>query len=397
MQLLLAGLRFCSVEKMRDTIAGSLSLRNFQSEALSALQKSGDGICVAPTGSGKSLIFEQHAKLSVARTLLISPLVALVRQQTLKFLKIGVKTYSFHQIQKAGREPGVCLTSPEALFHQGYESGLEKVRNWKPDFIVVDEAHCVWEWGSGFRPSFSFLPRFVSQMGPRNSLWLTATLTREMRENLKRQLAPRPFWELGKFQLPKSLGLRLVKIPLVDGPLALKLWLDKNMGGGIIFVHSRQSTARLALLIQALGRNPICYHAGMSAEERRSIESHLHSGKGDILVATSAFGMGMDFTSLDWVLLWQMPSSVLSFTQMVGRVGRSVKSGTALCFWHDDDFRLLEWLTHLPNGEGSRRSLQELYEIALSDTCREQILQQYFDVESQPHPCGRCDVCELKL
>jgi ATP-dependent DNA helicase RecQ len=357
----------------------TLELRPFQLQALQALSRPGHLICVAPTGSGKSLIYEKLAKEEGFRTLLVSPLIALASQQNARLKSLGLRTclgagsFSTHgrtETPKPGSD--VWIVSPEIL--TGDRSSL--IRDWNPDFLVVDECHCLWEWGRDFRPAFQRLPDLLERHSFSRSLWLTATLPPRARTELRKRL-PEPLHEIGEFRLPEALELRITRVPWPDRLAFFLRWLEFRSSAGIVFVCSRVECERLARALQAYGRRAIAYHAGLSQEERRAHERAIDQGVPEIVVATSAFGMGMHFEQLRWAVLWQAPWSLLSLAQAIGRVGRGDR-GEALVLWDSEDFRLLEWSTR---GSAERqRQLEETSEFLASKGDPGPILERYFRV-----------------
>ena len=171
-------------------------LRPFQRAALSALAEPGHVICVSRTGSGKSLIYERAARQPGRRTLLVSPLIALAFQQRERLRAAGlrVKMGSGGSAERPESGTQAWIVSPETLRYAAYQSALE---SWKPDFLVVDECHCLWDWGDGFRPDFLALPDLIPRLGIPRSLWLTATLPVDARRELRSRL-PSRVRELGR-------------------------------------------------------------------------------------------------------------------------------------------------------------------------------------------------------
>jgi ATP-dependent DNA helicase RecQ len=371
----------------------SFELRPFQKEALDALKKPGHLICVAPTGSGKSLIYETLARHS--RVLLITPLVALARQQHSRLAQLGIPA-----ALAAGPDPeappetksGAWILSPERLMHP---STRDKAASWKPEYLVVDECHCLWDWGERFRPSFTLIPEFLKTQNISRSIWLSATLPASAREQLRREL-PSPLTEIGDFALPQTLHLSVQRTPWAARADRLLEFVARQTEPGIIFVQTRASAQRLLLLLCGTGKRCAIYHAEMASEERRLIEKRIEERDPEIIIATSAFGMGMDHPHLRWALLWQAPPSILALAQAVGRAGRDpFKKSEAVVFWDEEDFQLLKWMT-----QGSKRRMNELCEVRdflLRDICRRQSLNSYFYSNHIDHfkmaRCGQCDYC----
>lgn len=372
-------------------------LRPFQEDAVRLLRLPMHLICVSPTGSGKSLIYEKTARDVASRTVLVSPLIALARQQAARLRDQG-----FRVRLGAGpdadpppdRGSGIWVVSPEKLLHS--QAANDALKKWKPDFLAVDECHCLWDWGEDFRPAFRAVPGWVGELEIPRSLWLTATLPPNGEQLILGSL-PEPRTRKGTFSLPPALSLDLRRVPLGLRPSRVIAAIRNLAGKGIIFVPTRKLTARVARLLSEAGIRTLIYHAGMSSEERKGVERRLAEPGIHAVIATSAFGMGMDYSFLRWVILWQAPPSILALAQSVGRVGRAGRPGKALVFWDDDDFRLLEWTVR---GSSRRReSLLAIYRYLHSDGCRESSMRSYFETGHPRAPgyadlvCGRCDWC----
>ena len=365
----------------------------FQKLAIDHLSKNGSHvICVAATGSGKSRIYEEIAANSQTRMLLVSPLIALARQQARQLRELGMNTLllagSQDRLQDLSPEISACVVTPERL---GHHASKKILADWRPEFLVIDECHCIWEWGEDFRPSFKKLPGLIPEMKIEKSLWLSATLHREARAALKNEL-PAQVKEVGHFSLPAELFIEVRKTAWPERAENLFRWINHRREVGIIFVSTREATERVAQIARATGRKVAAYHAGLSQDERRNIEAQVSSGTLDVVVSTSAFGMGMNFSHLKWVVLWQSPASLLSLAQEIGRVGRAHQLGHALIYWDYEDFRLHEWTL----GQSVRKmeDLIETKKFLSSQRCRRLALMEYFDTQVTDEPCAlKCDYC----
>ncbi len=361
-------------------------LRPFQQDALRALARDPSHVlCVSPTGSGKSLIFERMAARPGMRTLLVTPLLALARQQVsgLRGLGIEARLGAGPRPEDAPERNGVWILSPERL---ASERNCRILEAWRPGFLVVDECHCIWEWGERFRPAFRMIPELLrdGQCGIRRSLWLTATLPPDARLWL-RSVLPQGLVELGGFELPAGIDLSFHHIPWSDRDHALAAVARRLEGPGIVFVFSRSQAEGVARLLRSQGHRAVAYHAGMSLEEKRAIEVSCSQPEGPrILVGTSALGLGLNLEHLRWVLLRQAPLSLLSLAQSIGRVARG-KGGPwrAIVLWSEDDFQLMDGV--------SSRELSSLAALLGSRECRRVALSRCFGAIASR--CGSCDHC----
>lgn len=369
-----------------------LKLRPFQIQAIRALKPlPAHVLCISPTGSGKSLIYEKMITEVRLKTILVTPLVALARQQKQNLEKLGV-CVSVNQTPTSKTE--AWIVSPESLFFGGTAHGLSHFR---PDLLVVDECHCLWDWGEKFRPEFSRIPELIRGNGIRRSLWLTATLPKPAREALRAEIDG-VLTEIGEFRLPENLDLHVMKVSWAERSAALLRWTKSTRDAGIVFVTTRESSERVARLLNASGRRAIAYHAGMSREERQNLERQIAGEKVEIIVATSAFGMGMHHPFLKWAVLWQAPPSLLALAQTLGRVGRNHHArgnAQALVFWDYEDFKLLEWMVE--NSPRRKSDLTETLYFLKAHDCRRNLLNRYFGSTPQiGNTCDRCDVCDLR-
>lgn len=355
-----------------------MELRDFQKTAVEVLSRSEAHLVqISPTGSGKSLIYEEYLRRNPdSRVLIFTPLVALKRQSQRRIERIDPDR--------------VQILNPESLL---WVRKSDALRKWRPELVVVDEAHCVWEWGASFRPAFRKIPEFLLHLRAAKSLWLTATLPWDARRDLFHSFPQVDWVTQGRFDFPNGLSLNVVRVDWIDRNREFLRRSASWSGAGLVFVMTRAATDRLARWLRAEGKEAYAYHAGLGREEKLAIERRLVSGEPVVVVSTSAFGLGMDFRQLEWVVLWQAPPTLLTFAQMVGRVGRAGRPGQALTFWADEDVELLEWV-----GEPGSRAAEELktmHRFLASGDCRCRYLAEYFDRLGSLPRCafqeGRCD------
>jgi len=338
-------------------------LRPDQIEALSQLKAHDHLIYIAATGSGKSILFQKyiydHPRI---RTLLVSPLNALSRQLAERFLKLGIPV--FQKNTPSNEEAGVWILSPEKL--QGRT--LEAIDSWKPNFLIADEAHCIWEWGREFRPAYRKTLDLISLPSIQKTLWCSATLPKGAQKELLMHLKTSKKSRtkiLGKFELPINIHLRSEKI----SPEIRLNWLRNRLGlyadqSGIVFCNTRSAAESIQKYLKLWGVRSFFYHAGLSTEEKLNLEKRLilqrESQRPMVVVATSAFGMGMDYAFFQFCILFEPPFSILSLVQAIGRIGRSgqgsaVKIARAHVLWHPVDFaRNKAWMDQTEVSEWCR-------------------------------------------
>jgi ATP-dependent DNA helicase RecQ len=324
-------------------------LRPFQKKALQILAASNSAhvVCTAPTGSGKSLIFETLARKKGTTTLILSPLRALIRQQEARLESLGIELMPRPHPVRLGDRARAWITTPESLtsaIRRGYRPGTDTL-------LVIDECHCIEEWGGSFRPAFDELPALARRWRIRRSLWLSATLEPKVRARLEVNL-PQPQHWVGSFGLHPSLELMRFRIPKAGRPQFLRRWLEAHPGPGLVFSFSRRECEELGRLLHGLARSmglkvqTATYHAGLTREERLIIEERAQEGSLHWLSATSAFGMGMNYPHFGWVLLWEPPPSLPTLAQMLGRCGRSLEARPrGALLWDHPELERLDRLT----------------------------------------------------
>lgn len=360
-------------------------LRDFQTRALEILNQEEDShlLCISPTGSGKSRIFQEFCAAPERRTLIISPLVALGRQHQKELKKWGIVTHLGMGSPTSGPpvlesdSPTAWIVSPERLFSERAE---EEIKQWCPNFLVVDECHTLWDWGECFREDFKkILPWFIEKKFQK-SLWLTATFPRYFLKELETACSP-SFVKIGDFDFPENIHIQSIKIPHIARPFFLLRWINHHPQPGIVFCSTRKQTERVAGFLSSVGKSSVYYHGALSSEERRNIEQRLRDSPEIIIIATSAFGMGMDFKNLEWVVLWDAHPSILDLAQKMGRIARDGRSGQALLLWDDFDLK-------------NRHISEEFSKFYLQKSCKLKIFFDFF-ASKIPQCKNRCDYCSI--
>ena len=355
-------------------------LKSFQREALRSFHTQSHTILTAPTGSGKSLIFQKylHETKKTTRAILVSPLNALSRQLAEGFQAHGIPATL--GVGRKGEGPpeksGVWIVSPEKILG----CGLSRARGWGPNCLIVDEAHCVWEWGEQFRPEFAEVPSLVNRLQIPKSFWCSATLPFDATFSIQKHL-PGPVRKIGRFSVAKGLSIsRFQTVPHRKLELLRNL-LQRNLNeSGMIFVSTRNAAERLNMILNEWGYVSVFYHAGMSTEERIGLEKKLATmrpGQSVWIVATSAFGMGMNYPFLKTCILFEPSLSLLALAQALGRVGRAGASANAYVLWHENDFRSLYAM--MKSGSPSGDRLRAVLEWCASESCPKFRLENYFN------------------
>lgn len=371
-------------------------LRPFQICALNALKSQGHLICQAPTGSGKSRIFLEACAQPDVRAVLITPLISLGRQQYAQFQALGIparmRLGGQRESPPFGR--GVWILSPESLALPFVRA---EMRKYQSNFLIVDECHCLWEWGQDFRPSYQNIFALLADLRLSRGVWLSATLPQVAADDIHHRLGELGYLchAQGEFALPQKLQVRFLKVEYARR-LEVTVRLIRQFaatGKGIVFVRSRERTEEWRRVLNSLSLRGVSYHAGMSREERIALERQIRTANPpyDLVLATTAFGLGMDVTELNWALIEGIPANLLTMCQMLGRVGRSNK-GMGIMLWSEEDFASMH-----RSGEQYSRQIQELKlmkEFLLKAGCRSENLRSYFTAHSEPRgPCGQCDSC----
>jgi ATP-dependent DNA helicase RecQ len=395
--------------------------RPWQREAIDALLDGGQALVVAPTGGGKSLTYQFTATCLPGVTLVISPLVALMEDQVRSLDQRGVSaTYLASTLQPdvrrarisgmlSGRYKLVYL-APERLQFDGFVDACARA---KISLLAVDEAHCISMWGHDFRPDYLRIGDLIERLRPPRLMACTATATPDVRNEILARLRfdrDRVKVVLRGFARPNlHLAARSV-----DGPTESKETVRRELrrvlgeparpkGGAIVYAATRKNTEQFADDLRHAGWNAAPYHAGLGAEERSNLSERFSDRKIDVVVATNAFGMGIDRADIRTVLHLQPPSSIESYYQEVGRAGRDGAEAHGLLLCSGMDIALRRRLTQmgtdgqLPEPAQAARAWSlfcELLRYLDAGTCRHDFMLRYFGDEREIlGGCGHCDVC----
>lgn len=322
-----------------QTYFGFSAFREGQEEIVRRAVEGHDTLAVMPTGSGKSLCYQLAAMLRPTSTIVISPLIALMKDQ-IDNLPPDVKAHaSLINSSLAPEEAALRLrklasghykllyAAPERLRQRSFVSALKQVG---VGLVVIDEVHCVSMWGHDFRPDYLFIRSALDVLGNPAILGLTATASAETAEDISRSLGRNLEVVRSRVDRP-NLHYEVERVENEEARLRSALTRSKSLkGSGIIYARSREKCEILANLLSRNGVQALHYHAGLDSAERTRVQESFLRGESRVIVATTAFGMGIDKPDIRWILLYNFPNSLESYVQMIGRAGRDGKPGACV-------------------------------------------------------------------
>jgi ATP-dependent DNA helicase RecQ len=379
------------------------SFRPLQSEAMSNVLTGRDTVVVVPTGGGKSLCYQVPAVALPGTAVVISPLLSLMKDQTDALHQCGVHSGCINSMQSSKEQADVLkrvragglkllYVAPERLASSGF---LDLLREITPSFFAIDEAHCISSWGHEFRPDYLKLS-MLKQLFPQSAIIaLTATATEKVRADIVRQLRLRnPEILVGQFDRP-NLTYRVGR--RVDEWSQIREVINRHRGeSGIIYCISKRRVDDLSAALREAGYKALPYHAGMEKAERRHNQEAFIRDETDIIVATVAFGMGIDKSNVRFVLHAQAPKTIENYQQEAGRAGRDGLPSECILLWTKGDFglwrRIISELDEEPRRVAEAK-LSQLSRFCEDSVCRHKALVQYFGQPFEKGNCGACDHC----
>jgi ATP-dependent DNA helicase RecQ len=384
---------------------GYASLRPLQRDAMDAVLASRDSLVVLPTGAGKSLCFQAPALVMPGMALVVSPLISLMKDQVDSLVANGVPAGLYNSSltpdEKSAVAAGVrqgryrlLYVSPERLVGDGSDAFLALLSACQVSFVAVDEAHCISQWGHDFRPEYRQLARLRQCLPGVNIHAYTATATARVRRDIAGQLQlADPVVLVGGFDRPNLLYRVLPRATLKKQLLDV---LARHRGdAGIIYCTSRREVDAMARWLTESGTPARPYHAGLSDTERHRNQDAFLSERTNVIVATVAFGMGIDRSDVRFVVHAGAPRSLEHYQQESGRAGRDGLEAECLLIYSASDF--MRWRAMLEhNGEltdASRLLLRQMERYATGVGCRHRQLSEYFGDRYALSSCGACDFC----
>ncbi|RED54155.1 DNA helicase RecQ [Aestuariispira insulae] len=386
-----------------QSVFGFPGFREGQDQAIEAVLDDRHVLAVMPTGAGKSLCFQVPALVKGGLTVVISPLVALMQNQVAILKLSGVKAVTINSGQSrdenvaawraaASGEANLLYLSPERLMTERMIAALKKL---SPGLIAIDEAHCISQWGPAFRPEYEDLKHLKNLFPDIPIIALTATADPLTREHIADKLFDRDAEIIVTgFDRP---NLHLTVEMKVNWKKQLLNFLEgRDNESGIIYCLSRKKTEETAQMLQDQGYNALAYHAGMDQESRTVNQDRFITEPGIIMVATIAFGMGIDKPDIRFVFHTDLPGSPEAYYQEIGRAGRDRNEAVVHMLYGLDDIRMRRTFIENEGGgeERARREHQRLDALLAyceAPECRRRTLLDYFG--EQIEACGKCDCC----
>lgn len=406
-------------KKMSDKLSvlkdyfGHDSFRDGQEQIVDALLDGRDALCIMPTGAGKSMCYQIPALLFDGVTIVVSPLISLMKDQVGSLVQSGVpaayinSSLSYPQFLRvlSNVEHGkykIIYVAPERLLTDGFLDTCKKI---KISMVAVDEAHCVSQWGQDFRPSYLKIITFVESLANRPIVGaFTATATNDVKEDIKKILRlENPFEITTGFDRP-NLFFGVIKSSSKDEKL-IDLIRERGDRSGIVYCATRKNVESVCELLCDNGFSAARYHAGLDEYERRKNQEDFVFDRKNIMVATNAFGMGIDKSNVTYVIHYNMPKNIESYYQEAGRAGRDGGEADCILLYSPKDVRLNRFM--IENSEGNdeltieeneqirERDFERLKYVTFYSTtndCLRGFILRYFGGEKKAY-CGKCSNC----
>lgn len=383
---------------------GYETFKPHQEEIIRSILGGKDTLALLPTGGGKSLCYQLPAMIFPGMTVVVSPLISLMKDQVSALKKVGLPA-AFLNSSIGKKEERLVMASVDNKEIKLLYVAPERLM--KPDFlgfmadknislIAIDEAHCISEWGHDFRPEYRNLYTIREHWSGVPVIALTATATRKVREDMVRQLA---FSGHGSFTGSFNRPNLYYEIRAKDNAYYdMQDYIERHKNAsGIIYCHSRASAKRIAEELTSDGIDTLPYHAGLTAKERAYNQEKFMKGEVRVITATIAFGMGIDKPDIRFVFHYDLPKNIEGYYQETGRAGRDGKPSDCILFYSPRDLMKHQYfIDQMPNRHRAavcEAQLQAMATFCTAYRCRRAMLLNYFGETTSSPNCGNCDIC----
>lgn len=382
---------------------GYTSFRPLQAEIIQRTLQKEDSLVLMPTGGGKSICFQLPAIYMPGTAIVVSPLIALMKDQVEGLIANGIPAATLNSMmpeEERHRVRQLCIQGKVKLLYISPEGIISELHWLLPridiSLIAIDEAHCISHWGHDFRPEYTQLSVLKENFPKVPIIALTATADKITRTDILNQLKLRdPKTFISSFDRP-NLSLTIRRgLSKKEKIAAIVHFINRHhRQSGIIYCMSRNSTESLVEELSEYSIRAVAYHAGLSSDKREKAQDDFINDRVQIVCATIAFGMGIDKSNVRWVIHYNLPKSIESFYQEIGRAGRDGLPSDTLLFYSLADLILLTKFATESGQQGiNLEKLQRMQQYAEADVCRRRILLSYFG-EATTEDCGNCDVCK---